>query len=1584
MEPFVRCYYRHVDPADLRARRVEDLFGAAVEHARLGLDWEPGTAKIAILNPTLDTHGWESDHTVVQIVVDDMAFLVDSVVMALNSNDLAIHLVVHPIFVDHRGLEEGFADPAAHPDSGANAVSFIYAEIDRLLDPQAIAELEADLQRRLADVRATNEDWQPMRQKCLEIADSLETEPTPASPENTAEVRALLEWLAADHFTFIGYREYLLTEENGEEVLAIVPGTGLGILREKDHTSRSRSFSQLPAAARARAREPLLLNLTKANAVSTVHRAVPLDYIGVKTFDADGNVTGERRFLGLYTHAVYNRSVRRIPVVRRKVQYVIDGAGYPKGAHAEKDLLAVLENYPRAELFQIDSEQLFDIAMAVVHLSERRRVRLFLRLDPFGRFVTCILFLPRDRYSTEVRLAVQDVLDDALNGEVIDWSSRVSESVLARLFFVVRTEPGRVPEVDISELEARIGRIVQNWEDALRDELVTAHGEEEGLARHADWLAAFPAGYQAAFGPRVAVADIERLAILEPDAIDISVYREQQQLDGRFKLKILRRGGPLSLTSVMPTLVNAGVTVFDERPYNLRLPGGDEAWVYDFHLGCSARAIDFARLAPLFEDLLEGVWDGAVEDDGFNELCIIAGLPTGKVRILRAFSRYLRQLGISFSDTYLKDTLVSQPDIARSIVELFVARFDPDLDDADRGVEDLSKHILAAIDEVASLDQDRILRRFHNLVMSVLRTNYFQHHEARERRPYLAFKFDPIAVIEMPEPRPQFEIYAYSTRFEGVHLRAGPVARGGIRWSDRREDFRTEVLGLVKAQMVKNAVIVPAGAKGGFVVKRPPEDDDRAALQVEVLACYRMFISAMLDLTDNIVGGDIVAPEDTVRYDGDDPYLVVAADKGTATFSDSANAIALERGFWLGDAFASGGANGYDHKAMGITARGAWESVKRHFREIGRDCQTEPFTTVGIGDMSGDVFGNGMLLSHHLRLIAAFDHRHVFIDPDPDADVSYAERKRLFELPRSSWADYDQALISPGGGVFSRREKEILLSPEAAEVLGTDPGEHTPNELIRAVLKAPVDLLWNGGIGTYVKASDEVDAEVGDKANEGVRVDGRDLRCLIVGEGGNLGFTQRGRVEFAQQGGLIFTDAIDNSAGVECSDHEVNIKILLNRVVDAGDLTSKQRNQLLEEMTDEVAEHVLADNYSQTQAIAQARRNAAGMVDVHARYLHALEQMGELDRELEALPDAEEMADRRTAGQGLTTPELAVVLAYTKNWLTDQLLASPVPDDAFFEDELHSYFPSQLQVRFRDEISRHQLRREIITSRITNAVVDRGGTTMVYRLAEETAVPPSEIARAHMVAWEILDLREVWGQVATLDGVVDADTQVAILLDARRLAERAARWLVRNRLTPLHSTSTYEELGPGISEVLDRLDELLLGGDLATFRRTVEHRVAQGVPPDLARRAATLDPAVAAFDIVDIAREIGAPVVDIARNHFALGERLHLNWLRDRILELPRDQRWSTQARLTLRGDLYQAHRQITHMVSIAREPSMVTIECVEDWVSAHAEAIARYEQVIAEVRSLGNFDVTTLLVVSREVRNLIHRAAGEPDGEED
>ncbi len=1572
VEPFIRSYYRHVDPADLRARRVEDLFGAAVHHVRLSNEWTPGTTTISIFNAEFESHGWASDHTVVMVVVDDMSFLLDSLVMELNRQGIGMHFLVHPVLLDHRHANSAFVEPNEHPDSTAPAASFIAVEIDRRTDPDAIAELEANIRRVLGDVRLVNEDWAAMRRQALEIANSLATETNPTDPENTAEVRALIAWLADDHFTFIGYRDYAMTKQDGDIVLNVVPNTGLGILRQNANTVMSRSFSALPKAAQDRVYAPLLLNLTKANSIATVHRSLPLDYVGVKIFDADGNVTGERRFLGLFTRAVYSGSVTDIPFVRRKVKWVANRSGYPAGGHAEKDLLAALENYPRAELFQIEQEQLFEIAMSVVLLNERRRVRLFLRHDPFGRFVTALLFVPRDRYSTLVRENVHGLVGAALDGLVVDWSLRVSESVLARLFFVVQTKPGALPDVDTEEIESRITELIAEWDDGLRSELVTALGENPGLSRFAEWRAAFPHGYKDEFSPRTAVADLERLVGLEPDGFEVSVYREQHQPPGRFKAKMFRRGEPLSLTGVMPMLAHAGVTVHSEHPFGFRLPGGETVWVYDFELSCEAADLEFGRLASLFERLIEAVWRGEVEDDGYNELALAAGLPKGRVRLLRALSRYLRQLGIPFSERYLQATLVGHPAIARAIVNLFLARFDPNLTDEERRVEERTTAIGAAIEEVASLDEDRILRRFHNLVMAILRTNYFHRRPDGTTSPYLAFKFDPVLVDEMPLPRPRFEIYVYSTRFEAVHLRAGPVSRGGIRWSERKDDFRTEVLGLVKAQMVKNAVIVPSGAKGGFVVKRPPVGD-RAALLDEVRACYSLFISAMLDLTDNQVGPDVL-PADMVRYDGDDPYLVVAADKGTASFSDTANAIAIEHDFWLGDAFASGGAHGYDHKQMGITARGAWESVKRHFRELGRDAQTEPFTAAGIGDMSGDVFGNGMLLSPELRLVAAFDHRHVFLDPDPDAAVSLAERRRLFELPQSSWADYDTSLLSRGGGVFGRSEKEIAVGDEVAAALGIAPGPLAPNELIRAVLRAPVDLLWNGGIGTYVKASDEPDLDVGDKANEGVRVDACDLRCRIIGEGGNLGFTQRGRIEFAQNGGHVYTDAIDNSGGVECSDHEVNIKILLNHIVASGDLTAKQRNELLEAMTTDVGVKVLADNYSQTQTIALGRRDSPGMVDVHIRYLAALERDGWLNRELEFLPSSDEMSERRIAAFGLTSPELAVVLAYTKNRLSAELLDSAAVDDPYFLDELQAYFPAVLGDRFAAEIAQHPLRREIIASRITNAVVDRGGMTMVFRLGEETVATPAEIAMAHRVAWDILDLETIWAQVATLDGQVKTTTQIAILLDIRRLAERATRWILQNRRIPIQATALVEELTSGIAAVHDNIAGLLVGADLDTYTEAIDRWVALAVPLDLAERAASLEPAIAAFDIVDIARQIGAPNLEVAAVHFAVADRLGLVWVRERILALPRDDRWSTLARLTLRGDLYLAHRQLTLQVSEAGADDLNPEDRVADWAASRSDALSRYERVLSEIRALANADVPTLLVVSREVRNLIRR----------
>ena len=1067
IEAYLRGYFAHVDPEDLEARRIEDLFGMAADHEQLAMEWKPESVGIRVVNPRVEIEGWESEHTVLMVVTDDIPFLVDSVTMELSRLQIGIHLVVHPVLRDRRAGSGGFVGLHDHPEETAGAVSMIAIEIDRQAEVSQLELIETNVCRVLDDVRRAVADWFSMRARMREIAESLGSAsvPVPVSDDEREESRQLLEWLADDHFTFLGCRDYELVHEGDVEVLRPVPGSGLGIMRDGGDQGPGRPVAEMAPEVRDRVREARLLNLTKTGVKATVHRAAYMDYIGVKTFDTDGHVIGERRFVGLFSAEVYARSVTVVPRVRRLVTEVLERAGYPPGGHDEKRLLAILENYPRDDLFQIDVDELFEISTGIAGLQERRRVRLFARPELFGRFVTCMVYMPRDRYNTETRTGIQELLIEAYGGSVADWSTQITGSVLSRTVFLVRVDSGVVEHPDVSELEQRIAEIIADWLDEFGAELVRELGEDIGLTLARVYADAFPAEYRGSFDARAAVADVQQLEALGADGgLRLNAYREPGSPSTAFKLKIYRQGERVSLTSVMPTLTNLGVTVVDERPYEVTPDGREPAWIYDFALEYRDPRLDFVEVSELVEEAFIAVWSGRVGDDGLNRLVLGAGMNSADVAILRAYSGYLHQTGALVSRRFVERTLDEHPRVARMLTDLFWARFDPDHTDRETSCVAISHALGDAIDEIASLEQDRVLRRFHNLITATLRTTFFQHEEDGGPRPYLAFKLDPKSIDDLPDPRPQYEIFVYSPRFEGVHLRAGPVARGGLRWSDREEDYRTEVLGLVKAQMVKNAVIVPSGAKGGFVLKRPPAGD-HAALRDEVVACYRLFVSALLDLTDNLVDDQIAAPARTVRYDGDDPYLVVAADKGTATFSDIANELATDRGFWLGDAFASGGSNGYDHKGMGITARGAWESVKRHFRELGRDIQHDPFTAVGVGDMSGDVFGNGMLRSTATRLIAAFDHRHVFIDPDPDPEAGFAERRRLFELPGSSWADYDASIISSGGGVFARTAKSVDLSDEAQDVLGVSTPSMTPDELISAVLRAPVDLLWNGGIG---------------------------------------------------------------------------------------------------------------------------------------------------------------------------------------------------------------------------------------------------------------------------------------------------------------------------------------------------------------------------------------------------------------------------------------------------------------------------------------------------------------------------------------
>ncbi|MFI7140349.1 NAD-glutamate dehydrogenase [Streptomyces massasporeus] len=1594
---FLQRYYLHTAPEDLTDRDPVDVFGAAVSHYRLAENRPQGTANVRVHTPTVEENGWTCSHSVVEVVTDDMPFLVDSVTNELTRQGRGIHVVIHPQFVVRRDVTGKLIEVLSTPPTGdlphdAHVESWIHVEIDRETDRADLKQITADLLRVLSDAREAVEDWGKMREAAIRLAEGLPDEPIPddlPGPQ-VEEARELLRWLADDHFTFLGYREYQLRDDDS---LAAVPGTGLGILRADPHHAAeeshpvSPSFERLPADARAKAREHKLLVLTKANSRATVHRPSYLDYIGVKKFDADGNVIGERRFLGLFSSAAYTESVRRVPVIRRKVEEVLERAGFSPNSHDGRDLTQILETYPRDELFQTPADELRAIVTSVLYLQERRRLRLYLRQDEYGRYYSALVYLPRDRYTTAVRLRIIEILKEELGGTSVDFTAWNTESILSRLHFVVRVPQGtELPELSDSDkerIEARLVEAARSWEDAFAEALNAELGEEHAAEAMRRYAHAFPEGYKADHNPRAAVADLVHLEQLNSEAdkdFALSLYEPVGAAPEERRFKIYRTGDAISLSAVLPVLNRLGVEVVDERPYELRCSDRSVAWIYDFGLrmpranGGGDHFGDDAR--ERFQDAFCATWTGKAENDGFNALVLSAGLTWRQAVVLRAYAKYLRQAASTFSQDYMEDTLRNNVHTTRLLVSLFEARMSPDRQRAGHEIVDaLLEEVDAALDQVASLDEDRILRSFLTVIKATLRTNFFQ--EAAGGRPhdYVSMKFDPQAIPDLPAPRPAFEIWVYSPRVEGVHLRFGKVARGGLRWSDRREDFRTEILGLVKAQMVKNTVIVPVGAKGGFVAKQLPDPSvDRDAWLAEGVASYRTFISALLDITDNMVAGEVVPPADVVRHDEDDTYLVVAADKGTATFSDIANEVAENYNFWLGDAFASGGSAGYDHKGMGITARGAWESVKRHFRDMGVDTQTEDFTVVGIGDMSGDVFGNGMLLSEHIRLVAAFDHRHIFIDPNPDAATSYAERRRLFELPRSSWEDYDKDLLSAGGGIFPRTAKAIPVNAHIREALGIEAKvtKLTPADLMKAILHAPVDLLWNGGIGTYVKASTESNADVGDKANDAIRVDGADLRVAVVGEGGNLGLTQLGRIEFALHGGRINTDAIDNSAGVDTSDHEVNIKILLNGLVRDGDMTVKQRNKLLAEMTDEVGRLVLRNNYAQNTAIANALAQSGAMLHAQQRFMKHLVREGHLDRALEFLPTDRQIRERLAQGQGLTGPETAVLLAYTKITVAEELLHTSLPDDPYLSTLLHAYFPTELREQFPEHLVCHPLRREITTTVLVNDTVNTGGTTYLHRLREETGASLEEIVRAQTAARAIFRQPPVWDGVEALDNKVEAEVQTRIRLHARRLVERGTRWLLNNRPQPLELAGTVDFFADRVEQVWSELPKLLRGADLEWHQKIYDELTGAGVPAELATRVAGFSSAFPTLDIVSIADRMGREPLDVAEVYYDLADRLRITQLMDRIIELPRADRWQSMARAAIREDLYAAHAALTADVLAVGNGTSTPEQRYKAWEQKNAAILGRARSTLEEIQGSDAFDLANLSVAMRTMRTLL------------
>ncbi|MBV8133264.1 MAG: NAD-glutamate dehydrogenase [Alphaproteobacteria bacterium] len=1566
-ERLITEFYQHVPAADIAERSPRDLWGAALSLWRFAERRHRDQAKVRVYNPDPAADGWSSPDTIVEIVNDDMPFLVDSVTLAINASGSAVHLVIHPIMTVARDPKGQLRELCDASTAGRHE-SWMQIEITRQSDRDELARLAQTLSAILADIRAAVEDWQPMRQRLRELVDELSRPPfPPVPPTELAEVQDFLRWLDDDNFTFLGYREYVFDG-------AARPLRGpLGILRDETHPvfGGLRDLSSLPPDVQDFVRRHELLVITKSNRRATIHRTAHMDAIGLRRFAATGEVVGIRLFLGLFTSLAYSRRPHSIPLLRLKVKRIIERAGLAPTTHDGKALSHILDTFPRDELFQADADQLFETVIGILNLQERQRIALFIRRDPLERFVSCLVYLPRERYDTALRDHFAAILEEAFAGQLSTSYIHLDESPLARLQLIIRTTRGRVPAVDDTALEKRLVNAGRSWSDRLEEAATAAFGEE-GARAQLHRLQPFPITYQARTEAAQAIADLRRVeTVLAGSPLEVSLHpAASSALPG---LRIYRTKEPVVLSDVLPILENLGLRVVAEEPFRVDTVDGAAVWIHEFQLdGVALLSTVSPAVRERFEEALVALWTGRVENDGFNRLVLAAGLSARQITVLRLYAKVLRQAGVAFSQAYMEDALSGHPEIARRLLQLFEVRFDPGR------TGDPSLFVIAevqaidhALDAVESLDEDRMLRSFLTLVLKTVRTNYFQRLPSGEAKSYLTVKLASSEIDLMPLPRPLFEIYLYSTRVEAVHMRAGRVARGGIRWSDRKEDFRTEILGLMKAQTVKNAVIVPVGSKGGFVVKRPPASADR--LGAEAVECYETLIRGLLDLTDNIVaepptGHRIVPPPQVVRYDGDDPYLVVAADKGTATFSDLANAISREYGFWLGDAFASGGSAGYDHKALGITARGAWELVKRHFREVGRDIDESELSVVGVGDMSGDVFGNGMLMSRHLRLLGAFNHLHIFIDPAPDPDRSFSERQRLFRLPHSSWGEYDRALISAGGGVFERGAKSIPISPEMKRAFDIAADHLTPAELIRKLLAAPVDLLWFGGIGTYVKAPDESHTEVGDRTNDALRINGDEVRATVVGEGANLAVTERGRVAYALAGGRINTDAIDNSAGVDMSDHEVNIKILLDQATVSGVLPAVEREPLLAAMAEDVAALVLRDNYLQGEALSVAEARGVTALDRQVRLIRDLERSGRLNRALEFLPDDETIAARAAQRRGLARPELAVLLAYAKMALYGELVASDLPDAPELDGELRGYFPAALRDQLAPQIAAHPLHREIIATVVINDLVNRVGMTFVNEMWARTGRAAPEAARAYTIVRDAFDLRPLWTEIEALDNTVTAAMQIDMLLEITGLIEHAAAWLLRTRRLDLGREIS--RFAPSASALAASLSELLPKGDANLVAERNQRFREAGVPEALAGRVAGLTFLACALDISDLAERSAQPLDRAARIYYGVGAQFALDEMRAAARRLPAESPWQKLAVEAMIDDLFALQADLA--ARILASDCAAKANPLVAWSAANAASLSPAEALARELRAATTPDLAMLVVASRQLRHAL------------
>ncbi len=1564
---FANSYFRGVADDDLAAHEDQSLAAIALYHLAFGLVRRGRRPLVRVFNPDPALDGVRTPNTVAMIVCDDMPFLVDSVCMAAKQSGLSVRLIIHPVLQVNRS-QGRLVNLGEASGITSRAESWQWLEIDRVEDPAKLADLEARIHAALDDVGAAVTDWSKLRDRATELAAQISQMKLPSATDLQLEIAALFEWMADNHFTFLGYRYYRLERGAQSDRLIADPESGLGLLRA-DKNSAKEAGRTLTGSARERARDNYPITVTKANALATVHRATRLDYIGLKTYDTRGRVTGEHRFLGLWTAGMYSARPSEIPLIRQKVAAVIGYFGLAPSSHDAKAILHALDSYPRDELFQSNTDDLIATIREIVNLYDRQIVRAFVRRDTFHRYWSCLIYVPRERYSTEIRRRIESIAIEVLHGESVESSVQLSESSLARLQLYVRTERA-ARGGEAATLEAKIRSAVLTWDDALREALCADHEETRALSLMAEYARGLPASYREDTSAEDAAADFKRLELLNGTAPALRLYRRSGSPAKKAHIRLYTAGSPQAISDLFPIFENLGLKLLSERPYTLQRARGDQLQVQDFEVESRQdAAIEVQSDGPRIVATVEAVWDGSTENDGFNRLVLAAGLDWREVGILRAYCRWLLQTGIPFSQSYVETVLLQNARTAARLVGLFLTRFDPTLDERARRntCARLMREFDTALAAVERLDEDRILRSFLAAIEASLRTNYFQRTAGGKTKSYLSIKLSPGAVPGVPQPHPLFEIWTHSVHMEGIHLRKGRVARGGLRWSDRYEDFRTEVLGLMKAQNVKNTVIVPVGAKGGFVCRRLPANREDQAR--EVVSCYRTFIHSLLDLTDNIVEGRVVPPPNTVRIDPDDSYLVVAADKGTASFSDVANAISEERGFWLGDAFASGGSAGYDHKKMAITSRGAWECVKRHFREMGIDTQSQAFSVAGIGDMSGDVFGNGLTRSPHARLVAAFNHQHIFIDPSPDPKQAFEERCRLFNLPRSTWADYDAKLISKGGSIQSRAAKSISLSLEARALLGIDSETASPNDVVRAILKLNVDLLWNGGIGTYVKASSESHGAVGDRANDAVRIDGRELRCKVVGEGGNLGFSQLGRVEYALSGGRINTDFIDNSGGVNCSDLEVNIKILLRIAADQRGLKRSSRNKLLAQMTDEVATLVLRNNYLQTQALSVLEARSVDRAGEHLHAISVLERAVDLSRAIEYLPTDAAVVERASRGRGLTRPELAILLSYSKIWLNQQIVESDVPEDPYLSNELERYFPPELGRRCRDLMDAHPLRREIIATATTNSVINRMGPVFVIRAAEDTGATVGSIVRAYAIARETTGMRDIWGAIEGLDNRVPAAIQVEMSTATTRALKLATHWVLAHRRS-LAVAENVAALRPSLTSLAALSPDLLCGNIEKRVSAIRDRLLGAGVPELLAVGVAQLELLPGAFDVAELAAALKRPLETVARVYLKLASDLGLDELGVAIDSLTTHSHWQSVARSSLREDLHRLRRALTQKV-LSSKTLADPVRLTSTWMASNQRGVEHFRGIATDIQSSGTMDFATLSVALQALRRL-------------